>query len=196
MNYPFFATLATLALCSSLAWGQPPGDWDRTEWFRYDINGNGHLGNTEWAGMQKNWNQQNKDTWIRFDLNGDGKVDLSERDAATTDWDAWNNKNWAETDKNWKRSDWWVYDTNSNGRLEDTEWVLLQAGWTDKNKADWSAFDLNHNGTIEAYEQRATVARWNAWSQVIWRKYDVNGDGRLNANEKKKLTDAMENGQP
>ena len=189
------ATMAALALISSLAWAQSPGEWDRTEWFRFDINGNGKLDNSEWAGMQKNWNQQNKEIWIRFDLNSDGRLDLSERDAATQDWNAWNDKNWAETDKDWKRSEWWVFDTSGNGRLEDKEWAVMLAGWTDANKSDWAAFDLNRDGTIQAYEQRAVVSRWNAWSQPIWRKYDINGDGRLNENEKGKFLQDTVNSQ-
>lgn len=99
-------TLAALTLGTGLAQAQPSSNWNQSDWYRYDTNGDGKLDGNEWSTMQRGWNNNNRDSWSRWDTNNDGRIDRHERNAASQQWSNWNNNHWKETSNNWDRNSW------------------------------------------------------------------------------------------
>ena len=72
------------------------------------------------------------------------------------------------------------FDTNHDGKLDDTERAAMKASFAEKRTEKIAKYDTNHDGTLDATEKAAMKKDFVA---KMFTRLDTNGDGVISVAE-------------
>ena len=83
------------------------------------------------------------------------------------------------------------FDTNGDGKLDDSERAAARQQFMNAHKDKWAKFDTNGDGKLDDAERSALRQQMMEKHKDKWAKFDTNGDGQLDASERAAAKAAM-----